>query len=228
VNYYWANPSLVITSATATPIGTSFVSLLAGETKDVLCVTPWIPTWVNNGHECLIAEAFHASDPLPPRGANDPFDPQAIRNSAQLNLGVALAMANQLAVYSFATANAARFHSAQVTLRARRAPIKMLAKIQANLGLMKLPEELGDSEEFGLQPYRCGEQVESVGKPELTLHLEVGEQRAMALVVRFPERRRGVSALYFIEQIVHDKVVGGVAALVVAKADEVHPPQKKE
>ena len=63
VRFYWADPSTVITPTTATLIGTSSVSLSASESKEVLCVTPWIPQFVNGGHECLLAQAFAPSDP---------------------------------------------------------------------------------------------------------------------------------------------------------------------
>ena len=66
VRYYWANPNVGFDRTTATLVGTSFVSLAAGEMQDVLCLTPWIPVFVNGGHECVLAEAFHpALDPLP-------------------------------------------------------------------------------------------------------------------------------------------------------------------
>src|SRR6478609_3668838 len=65
VRFYWANPSVGFDRSSASAIGFSFVSLEAGETQDVLCLTPWIPAYVNGGHECVLAEVFHDSDPLP-------------------------------------------------------------------------------------------------------------------------------------------------------------------
>lgn len=42
------------------------VSLPTGAMADVLCLTPLIPIIVNNGHECVFAEAFRTTfDPLP-------------------------------------------------------------------------------------------------------------------------------------------------------------------
>ena len=47
VRFYWADPSTMITRSSATLIGTSSTSLIPGETKPVLCVTPWIPAIVS-------------------------------------------------------------------------------------------------------------------------------------------------------------------------------------
>jgi hypothetical protein len=229
VRYYWANPSMLITPSNATLIGTSFVSLLPGETKDVLCLTPWAPVWVNDGHECLIAEAFHASDPLPPRGPNDPFDPSSDRHVAQLNLGVALAQARmQMVIYCFAAGNAALLSTAEVTLRARRAPIETIASLKGNLGLKQLPKEMGEIKEFGLQPFRCGDQIEGFGKPHLALRLKSGEQRGLALAIQLPRLRDPKSgALFLVEQFVRDKVVGGIGALVIPEIETEYPKKER-
>jgi hypothetical protein len=87
VNFCWANPSTVVNPENCTMVGMSYVTLAAGESKPVLCVTPWIPVWVNNGHECLIVEAFHPSDPIT-RGAGEPFSARTDRHVAQKNVGV--------------------------------------------------------------------------------------------------------------------------------------------
>ncbi len=92
VRFYWSNPASAINDSTAVLIGLSNVSLAAGETKPVLCVTPWIPQWVNNGHECLIAEAFAPTDPLPARSAATPYNVPAWRQMAQKNLTIGYAM----------------------------------------------------------------------------------------------------------------------------------------
>lgn len=90
VRFYWANPSVGFDRNTAELVGTSNVYLSAGESADVLCLTPWIPAYVNNGHECVLAEAFHPSyDPLP---VTPDFNVPTDRHVAQLNLSVAQAI----------------------------------------------------------------------------------------------------------------------------------------
>lgn len=96
VNFYWSNPAMGILRSNSTPIGSAFVDLSSGETKEVLCVIPWIPVVVNNGHECIVAEIIHYSDPLP-SPLPDPFHPSTYNQIAQKNLTV-LAMKNSMIV----------------------------------------------------------------------------------------------------------------------------------
>jgi len=87
VNFYWSNPAAGVLRSNSTPIGSSFVDLVPGESKDVLCVIPWVPVIVNDGHECLVAEVIHGADPLPVP-LPDAFNPPAYRQVAQKNLTV--------------------------------------------------------------------------------------------------------------------------------------------
>src|SRR5262249_48404581 len=148
------------------------------------------------------------------RGPGDPFDPPNDRHVAQRNVNIALARARlQMAIHCFAAGNAARLGTAEVLLRARRAPLEILAGLKGNLGI-ELPEEMAEIKEFGLQPFRCGETIEKIGKPELTLQLKPTEQRGMAFAVRLPKQPDAkTGALFLIEQFVKDKLVGGIGAL---------------
>lgn len=85
VRFYWANPAVGVTRATATLVGSSFVSIDAGATAEVLCLAPWEPSWLNQGHECVLAEVFHPLDPLP---AVVDFQVPTDRHVAQRNLSV--------------------------------------------------------------------------------------------------------------------------------------------
>lgn len=86
VRFYWANPSVGFDRNSANHIGNANVSLNAGESKEVLCLVPWQPVWVNGGHECVLAEAFHTSqDPLP---ASPVFNVPTDRHVAQRNLTI--------------------------------------------------------------------------------------------------------------------------------------------
>ncbi len=67
VRFWWANPGTNFDRTTANHVGDSYVTLAAGETQDVLCLTPWNVSFVNGGHECILGEAFEKTlDPLPP------------------------------------------------------------------------------------------------------------------------------------------------------------------
>jgi hypothetical protein len=81
VKFWWADPSLAITEATANLIGIGYVNVPSGWSVDVKCPNPWIPVFENGGHECLIAEAFlPVSDPL-----TAPMDPMDDRHVGQKN-----------------------------------------------------------------------------------------------------------------------------------------------
>ena len=104
VRFYWADPSTGFDRSTANFIGNANVSLMPGQVSDVLCLTPWATTFVNGGHECVLAEAFHASDPLP---AGLAFNVTTDRHVAQRNLNVAIAMKKQFSL-SFGVQNNSR------------------------------------------------------------------------------------------------------------------------
>lgn len=89
VRFYWANPSVGFDRSSANFIGTANVTLAGGAQSDVLCLMPWLPMFVNGGHECVLAEAFHTSlDPLP---ASLAFNVPTDRHVAQRNLSVVMA-----------------------------------------------------------------------------------------------------------------------------------------
>lgn len=87
VDFYWSNPATGVLRSTSHLVGSAYVDLEPGEVQEVLCLTPWLPEIVNNGHECLVAEIIHAADPLPSPLA-DQFDPANHRQIAQRNLTV--------------------------------------------------------------------------------------------------------------------------------------------
>jgi len=215
VNYYWANPSTVITQNTATLIGTSYVDLGGGQSAEVLCLTPWVPSWVNSGHECLVVEVVSAQDPPPPRGPDDPFDPAGERQMAQRNLNL-IEGAQQLVVFPFLAGNARRLRDREITIRVERAPVDRLGKLVESLGLDHIPREAAASEEFGIQPYRCGDQLHEVGRRSLTLALDPGAQHGFALAVHLSRHDTGHGALYLIEQVAGQRVIGGIGVLVLA------------
>lgn len=51
-----------------------YVDVAAGDSSEVLCISPWVPVVVNGGHECVVAQAISPADPLP-TPLPDPIDP---------------------------------------------------------------------------------------------------------------------------------------------------------
>jgi hypothetical protein len=64
VKFYWSNPAMGVLRSNSTLVGNAFVDLNPGESKDVLCIVPWVPEIFNDGHECVVAEAIDPNDPL--------------------------------------------------------------------------------------------------------------------------------------------------------------------
>lgn len=105
VRFYWANPAIGLTRDTATLVGQAFVSLEPGDEREALCLTPWVPEFLNEGHECVLAEAFHETDPIMP---STDFEVPTDRHVAQRNLSVAVASMSGMFHFNFEMHNGSR------------------------------------------------------------------------------------------------------------------------
>lgn len=207
VRFYWANPSTVITPSTASLVGTSYVTLAPGEDREVLCLTPWLPTWVNDGHECLIATASAPSDPMPTLGPPDPFTPVSDRHQAQRNLDIVQAFAH-FAAMSFTAFNPSAHRSEVVAIVARREKVDLVADIP---GFQKLEKGELDKVEFGLTLAGRGEG--EIGPERLELVARPGTGELLTLVARAAGRG---AALILVEQLVNEEVVGGLGVVLTS------------
>jgi hypothetical protein len=84
VDFYWADPSLGLGPSTMNLIGHEWTEIPAHTAKDVRCSTPWVPVFLNGGHECLMVNS-HApiNDPM-----TAPFQPKLDRHVGQRNVTV--------------------------------------------------------------------------------------------------------------------------------------------
>ena len=84
VDFYWADPSIGLGAADANYVGTEWVEVQPMNSTVVRCSTPWIPSYVNNGHECTFVNSHnHVLDPI-----TAPFQAWADRHVGQRNLAV--------------------------------------------------------------------------------------------------------------------------------------------
>ncbi len=82
VDLYWCDPSVGIHPAVAHPIGSKTMPLYAGQHQVVSF--DWVPQFVNDGHECLVAQVYDpVSDPVVA-----PFNPVQDRHVGQRNISV--------------------------------------------------------------------------------------------------------------------------------------------
>lgn len=219
VRFYWADPSVGFDRNTANPIGTSFVTLGPGQVGETLCLQPWIPEFVNDGHECVLAEAFHdPGDPLPPSPVfNVPTD----RHVAQRNLSVVLASATGFFRLTFGIFNTQRvprdFHIALEI-----GTDEQLKPLLATIDLPGGPPQLGGQlERAVLVEERCPD--EKILERDSPL-LSKGERLQVKPHGRanrtLAGRLRGGPALIRIVQRTEKAEVGGIGLLVLPHREE--------
>ncbi len=211
VRFYWANPSIGFDRTTATPIGTAFVTLAPGESEEVLCLTPWVPVFVNEGHECLLAEAFHPSlDPLP---ATPAFNVPTDRHVAQLNVSVVQALKRHFHL-AFEVHNPSRreqrfaviAHEGKVAELAQH--LKWLAAIP-NLHAAKVAG-------LGFLRTTCPDTDEIAAAKDPKADVSVGPMGRAGLTLAGRLGGNG-AALIHVEQRTEDRVTGGLSVLVIAR-----------
>ncbi len=84
VDFYWGDPSVGLGPANLHWIGTEWVEVDPLRSRDVRCGTPWVPIFLNGGHECLIVNCNNAIlDPI-----KHPFYSWLDRHVGQRNLTV--------------------------------------------------------------------------------------------------------------------------------------------
>ena len=214
VRFYWANPSLGFDRNTATPVGTSNVNLASDESADVLCLTPWVPIYVNEGHECVLAEAFHPSlDPLP---ATLEFNVPTDRHVAQRNLSVALAAHRGFFRYAFVMYNTTRVEE-RFQIRAYQSSLDEIEPLAQQMRL-DLPQGKGKLVEVGFVDVLCPTEEVLEGREHDAMEVSIpgNGSRSSTLVGRV----EGEGALVHVVQLRGDQRVGGLSILVLAETEQ--------
>lgn len=209
VRFYWANPSVGFDRNTANLVGTSNVNLLAGESADVLCLTPWIPEYVNNGHECVLAEAFHASlDPLP---VTPDFNVPTDRHVAQRNLSVVLAARGFFSI-PLVIYNKLRVEQA-FRVKVYQGRFGELKPFQRQLRL-DLPKKEGKLVQTAFVDMQCPteEELDKCSCDSMDLCIPGKGSLSTTLVGRI----EGKAALVHVAQFRNDQLVGGLSVLVTS------------
>ena len=209
VRFYWANPSVGFDRTTATQIGTSFVTLDPGEVTEVLCLTPWVPIYLNQGHECVLAEAFHNSDALP---SGSTFNVPTDRHVAQLNL--ALVHGAGPMRYPFTIVNRERV-SNEFTVRVRQGHLRELQPLRKQLPRIDVAVKEGRLRSFAFSEEVCPTDARDPRRTEPLVVKLRGGSSAFRTLVAIVE---GGPTLVHVEQIHRDRIVGGLSVLFVPEA----------
>jgi hypothetical protein len=217
VDFYWANPALQVTRSNATLVGSAFADVPAGGAQDALCLVPWTPVVVNDGHECLVAVANHAADPLP-SPLPDAFDPPTYRQVAQKNLTV-LAASMHAAMLAVTISGLARADKSVLVTAELEGEVD--AKLLASLGFRGLRRAKEGVVEVGLtQERRCVAENDPIGKSKLELRVARGTSAAVHVAVRAKNLGKDEYQLIRIVERSKEKVLGGLGILVVSERKE--------
>ncbi len=213
VTFYVADPSTTFDRNSALKIGTGNVSLDPGTQAEVLCLTPWTPTFFNGGHECILAEVFPALTTPP----SPVFDVPTDNRVAQRNLSVLTTPAGQIAHLAFEIPNVAR---TEQTFRviARRGEIAELRTVLPRTGLdERILGQRGDLTDLGFVAAVCptDADIRNVTPDIRELRLGPGSRAGFSLIGRLA----GDAALVHIEQLFGKQVVGGISVLFLAGKD---------
>jgi hypothetical protein len=214
VDFYWANPALQVTRSNATLVGSAYADVPAGGVQDALCLVPWAPVIVNDGHECLLAVANHTSDPLP-SPLPDAFDPPTYRQVAQTNLTVLVARIR--AAMLTVTVSGLQRVDKSVTLTTEVGG-ELDARTLANLGLRGLRPAKEPAVEVGLDhEQRCVGEKDPIGKSKLDLRVPRGTSAPVYAAVRTKHLAKNEYQLVQIVERDKEKVIGGLGLVIVSE-----------
>lgn len=137
IDFYWANPALGLGAANMNLIGSEWVEIRSQFSKEVKCNTPWVPIFVNNGHECLMV---NCSDPiLDP--ISSPFLPRLDRHVGQRNVTVLQAEAGATLPFKLELNNLLPL-TAQTMVFARAQHFAVAGTLQKAFGPVELTHRL--------------------------------------------------------------------------------------
>lgn len=213
VQYYWGNPSLAMIYGNLVVVGYGGGYVSAGGSENIVCNTQWVPVYVNQGHECLVAVAGALYDPPPPTQPNDIIDANDAQ-VAQRNITIVNPSAGATqASHRFALPAVPGLAAGDGIVRATRAAIGDHAEMLAKQGVTQPPEEASGLDDFYLAP------AAHAGAPEAP-PINLGKEFAVApgvhhdLALVIPLDDGGGGALFFVEYVVRGTCVGGIGVLV--------------
>ena len=214
VNFYWCNPTTGTLRSTSNLVGLAHVDLPAGQTKQVLCLTPWVPVVVNNGHECLIVEAVSPTDPLsspPPQHTLDEFLPNFYHQIAQKNVQVITILPDMHFIVLPIQISAAARQKKSLTLRVGSEKLpddgeRLFHQLGIKGGAIAQKATIS----YGLsEKNNCSYTKEIVGRHEMEISLPPGTSKCVYLHLANPPEQKGGIEILQITEIVNKKIIGG-------------------
>ncbi len=221
VYFWWAVPSLgIATSTNANLIGTSSVTVNAGQISNVLELTPWSPQFQNSGHECVIAAVVEGGGPPPPvlDGANDPAVAQRNLGVVKVKLKIKL---GRLFNYPFQVCNPSRVEETFI-VAAKQAPLSDIEMfVKALPGEHKTQEQPGEIQRLGFVDNVCPEPADyEHARPILNgIKLAPHSCTGFSLVGKL---EGAGPALAHVTQSIGDRIVGGLSVVIITDKGQGH------
>lgn len=211
VNLYWANPALAITRGNAHLVGNAFVSVDGGQVAEVLCLSPWVPVFVNEGHECLVAEVA-VGTPSPA----DVLDGQNNPRVAQRNLSVILIQGTSFH-FAFEVCNLGRKEQV-FAVNAQQADHEQLEAVVRLFGHdLKIPTK-GSIQKLGFVESPCPDADALTRAVPQIEHLKLGPSECSGYSV--VGELEGGAALVHVIQKREDRAVGGLSVIILHREEE--------
>jgi hypothetical protein len=172
---------------------------------------------VNDGHECLVAVANHAGDPLP-SPLPDAFDPPTYRQVAQKNLTVLVAE-KHASMLTITVSGLQRVDKAVILTTELGGELD--ANALESVGLRKLRPAKGPAVEVGLDhERRCVGDEEPIGNDKLELRVPRGTSKPVYVTIRAKNLAENEYQLVQIVERAKDKVLGGLGLVVISEKAE--------
>jgi hypothetical protein len=217
VQFYWGNPALTMIYGNMQVVGSGGGFVSAGGSQNIACTTPWIPVYVNGGHECIVAVCGSLFDPPPPTQSDNIVDSNDLQ-TAQQNLAVVHAFPSTAQiVYKFSPPRSNTALPGAGIVQARRVPLQDHQGLLQTKGLTSLTDEAAEAQSFYIS--HADQSLTSDGLP-----INLGTQFAiapntdhdLALVVNLPSGpAQGSAALYVVEYFENGNCVGGIGVVVL-------------
>lgn len=165
VDFYWADPSIGLGPSSMNHIGTEWVDVSSHKVVDVRCSTPWVPVFVNNGHECLKVNCSNVIlDPI-----EHPFEPRLDRHVGQRNITVLEGETGTTLTFSLKVGNLfARSLEALITARVQHLTISPEA--MKRFGFRDI---VNHAVEAGAGPFNTGQELMARYVPGTDAHNRV-------------------------------------------------------
>ena len=209
VNLYWANPAPTITRGSAHLVGNAFVSVDGGQTAEVLCLSPWVPTFA--GHECILAEVAQGIPSL-----SDPLDGQHDPHVAQRNLSVITSFGTAFQ-FAFEVHNPER-NEQVFAVEAQQASHKQLEAVARQFGQHLGPLAKGTIRDLGFIESPCPDMSAiGTGIPKVR-ELKLGPYGCSGYSV--VGKLDSGAALLHVSQTVESRRIGGLSVLVLHQEKE--------